>query len=344
MRATMLHRPFSRALLALIGIVSIFSFSTDAADKVLLGTNPGAFADYLKSYPTDNVPMRAWGLNGAPWNQDTNTVKATSNALKSDGGTVTMAPYYDNGNYTLTFNSPQAVTVSPAGMFGAPLSSSRSGTITTMVVPVYHNNGIDTEGLGWFNVTGPSASNPVTQFHFTRPGGTSGELTPKFQSFLFRYPVARWMNGLPINNNIAVQTASDVPDQGNCFVTSYTDVCHWANESPVMQKVWINIPIGADDSYIVAVAQIFNDNLAPNKHVIVELANEVWNATFQQFFYTLNKAKSDSRVASTDDFGKIGEEYGLMAAHMIQVFRSQFTDQEQGRRFSGKPGDKHVFC
>ena len=32
-----------------------------APDKVMIGANPGAFADYLQSYPTDDVPMRNMG-------------------------------------------------------------------------------------------------------------------------------------------------------------------------------------------------------------------------------------------------------------------------------------------
>jgi hypothetical protein len=198
--------------------------------------------------------------------------------------------------------------------------------------------------MGWFSVTGASAVNPVTKCHITRPGGTSGELTPQFKSFLFRYPVARWMNGLPINNNVADLTAADIPDAGNSFITAYDDVLHWANQSPMLRKVWINIPIGADSSYIVTVAKKCSDSLSAGKQVIVELSNEVWNAGFQQFFYAMDKGRADSRVSSTDDFGKVGEEYGIMAGRMMQIFRSQFTDKSRVEGFLGSQGTNTYFA
>ena len=56
-----------------------------------------------------------------------------------------------------------------------------------------------------FSASGVSASNPVSNYHMTMPGTTSGDLTSTFKSYLYKYPAVRWMSALPINNNTSAQ-------------------------------------------------------------------------------------------------------------------------------------------
>ena len=131
-------------------------------------------------------------------------------------------------------------------MFSSPQNLIRTGNVTTAIITLHHDNGNILAGLGTFRFTGPTPSNPVTHFHVTRPGGTSGELTPQFRTYINRFPVLRWMNGLPINRFVDTMTVTDIPNRANSFLTSYDDIIYWTNQSPMARKVSIDIPLFAD--------------------------------------------------------------------------------------------------
>ena len=61
---------------------------------------------------------------------------------------------------------------------------------------------------------------------------------------------------------------------------SYDDILKWSNQQANLKKVWINIPVNADDSFVKSVADKFAANLAAGKQVVVEYGNENWNFAF----------------------------------------------------------------
>ncbi|CAF0926578.1 unnamed protein product [Rotaria sordida] len=63
--------------------------------------------------------------------------------------------------------------------------------------------------------------------------------------------------------------------------------------------IWINIPYGATDDYVLNVAQLMLNQLNPTINIYVEFSNELWNFIFAQATANL-KAANDS-VLNQDD-------------------------------------------
>ena len=51
------------------------------------------------------------------------------------------------------------------------------------------------------------------------------------------------------------------------------------------KDLWVCVPHMADTNYIVQMATLFKDNLNSNLTIYLEYSNEVWNPTFEQFFW-----------------------------------------------------------
>ncbi|TAF77671.1 MAG: hypothetical protein EAZ53_02115 [Bacteroidetes bacterium] len=51
------------------------------------------------------------------------------------------------------------------------------------------------------------------------------------------------------------------------------DICNYLNID-----IWINVPVLADDNYILQLSSLIKQRLKPNLNVYVEIGNEIWNA------------------------------------------------------------------
>jgi hypothetical protein len=254
-------------------------------------------------------------------------------------GFFTKALNYPSGTYTIRFNAPNpsAIQVTVGGFFGGLTNAQVSGNSYTAQVTLNHDRGDPLAGSGEIDLNGASAANPVTNFTLTRPGGVMGGLTPQFQQYLNNYQAVRWMNNNDINNNVRVLSASDMMPSGQNFGAggagwgnfgnSYDDIITWANGQQNLKKVWINIPSAADDSFVKAVADKFATKLHSDKAVVVEYSNEPWNFFFTHSGLVINaRAQKDSRVTNSGDvYSATGQEYGLTAAHIMQIFKQEFT-------------------
>ena len=92
----------------------------------------------------------------------------------------------------------------------------------------------------------------------------------------------------------------------------------WANETPVtyrtqtkstgvsvqylvelanvlQENLWVNMPVGADSSFVTNFSQYVEQNLDSNLKVYVEYGNEVWNYTYgNEWSYVDNYAKANN--------------------------------------------------
>lgn len=309
--------------------------------QVLFGTNSGTFADYLQATGMEAVPLRSFGTAASPFGPDT-SVRGNNGSLVKDFGTVTYAMNYPSGTYLLQYTSPSPVTMNWSGFF-TPGAVTRTGTLTTQIVAMTHDNGNLKAGMGWFTSGGVSASNPVSNLTLSLQGKVASNLAAPFSNMMNGYNGVRWMNNLEINNNVAVRTAADlVPSGFNAGQNSYADIVTWTNQRASQRAVMINIPIHADSSFIAGIAKTMS-GLVAGKQLIVEYGNEDWNYGFTQGGTLSNDGTADSRVTAADGFGKGAQETGLRAAAMMQTFRANYTGPATLSGFLGSQGANQYF-
>ena len=313
------------------------------ASTIYIGTNPSGNADWGLQDFTADVPMRAPGELGSPWDSDsTISIDGAGDVTAPNGfGTYLEAYNYPNGVYTLTFTAtdPTAGQLQASGIISI-LSQTISGNTVTAQVQLTHNavtpaypNPLQ-NGSGWFGWT--SGYGTVGDIQLTQPGLTPGGLTPWGLSYLSSYQAIRFMNLDNVNDNIGTNDTAQVPTStNNGLQPSYAEQAQWANAAYTagggkLNNIEIEVPVTATDAYIQAVAQQISSVLNPKIAVKFELGNELWNtATFSQAGYVLNLAEHNSSLQGSDAFGQQGQEAGILEYHAAQVF-----EQAMGSNFN----------
>lgn len=95
------------------------------------------------------------------------------------------------------------------------------------------------------------------------------------------------------------------------------------------KDIWINIPIQADDAYIAALAKLLHETLSPELTVYVEYSNEVWNWSFPQAGYNMERGKSEEKIVNYVKEKKLeGSEWALQyanrTAQIADIFRAEY--------------------
>jgi hypothetical protein len=339
--------PISNRLFAAVAALVLCTIPVRAQ---VFGTNTGTFVDWLPSYAVDSIPFRYPGAYGSGFNAAApGAVSGFNPVITGNVGMWSSGENYPDGTgYVVQFNAPNpgAINVTAGGMFGNLTNVTRSGNTYSGNLTLKHDNGDPLAGGGEIDLAGASASNPITNFHVVRPGGSVSGMTPTFGGYLNNYTAVRWMNNNNINNNSAPMTAADMLPSGQNLGTngnSYDDIIRWSNQQANLQKVWVNIPVNADDSFVKTVADKFASGLAPGKQVVVEYGNENWNFAFSHPAWILGQAKADPRLTAGDDFTRTAQEAGLLSAHVMQVFENEFADKSRVAGFLGSQGANQYF-
>jgi hypothetical protein len=332
----------------------LFLVSVPAHAQVF-GTNSGTFVDWLQSYGPDSVPLRYPGVYQQGYNPaPASVVSGFAPVITGNAGLYSNAMNYPNASgYTLQFTAPNpaAITTSLSGMFQNLTNVHINGNQYTANFTLQHDGGNLLASGAEIDFAGASNSNPITNVAVIQPGGTLGGLTKSYQGYLGNYQAVRWMNNNNINNNNAPMTAANLLPSGQNIGTngnSYTDIINWSNQQTNLQKVWVNIPVNADTSFIKAVADQFATGLAPGKQVIFEYGNENWNFAFTHPGLTiLPKGQSDPRVNAGDNFTVTAQESGLQAAAMMQTIKAEYAakgvDPSRAQGFLGSQGANQYF-
>jgi hypothetical protein len=82
---------------------------------------------------------------------------------------------------------------------------------------------------------------------------------------------------------------------------------------------WLNVPVGADDNYITQMATLVHSMLGPTQKAYIELSNEVWNGSYQQYNYALSQGKALWPTAGQDWNANW---YGMRTAQMCDLWKS----------------------
>ena len=84
------------------------------------------------------------------------------------------------------------------------------------------------------------------------------------------------------------------------------------------KDVWVNVPISADEEYVIALAAMLQNDLDPSLNIYVESSNEVWNTApgFEQSQY--NQADANDRGLGEH------ENHARRSVELAQLFESVF--------------------
>jgi hypothetical protein len=201
--------------------------------------------------------------------QYAHTVMFTSSSGKHPAGTYTLLSEgtgtiqleWDGGNHTFASPGVNAFAVTPT------------------------NQGIH------LTITQSSAADPVRNIRVVLPGclGTyeSDPFHPAFLNYLDStqvFSAIRFKDFMSADNSPlrtwSERTTPTSYTQASPYGIAYEYMVELANR--LDKDMWVSIPHQADDAYVLALATLLRDGVAPGHRVYVEYSNETWNYVFQQ--------------------------------------------------------------
>ncbi len=122
--------------------------------------------------------------------------------------------------------------------------------------------------------------------------------TQTFLAHIARFKTLRFMDWLRTNNNPVTSWAT----RAEPTTTHYASVAGvpWehiiALANQAQKDIWINLPIGVDDDYVLQLARLLRRTLNVDSRIYIEYSNEIWNGGFEQF--NSNRALAMAEVQS----------------------------------------------
>jgi hypothetical protein len=149
---------------------------------------------------------------------------------------------------------------------------------------------------------------------------------PAFLEFIQNFRALRFMDWF-VTNGSTLASWNDRPLPNDAFFGTRKGVpieiaVQLANA--VSADAWMNVPVMADDNFMLQMATLVRSQLGNTQKVYVELSNEVWNPSFDQFRYAASQGHS---LWPTRPSGNAGYEYnrnwyGMRTAQMCDIWRS----------------------
>jgi hypothetical protein len=142
----------------------------------------------------------------------------------------------------------------------------------------------------------------VRDVSLIRPGYADTQtFTNEFLQAVAPFGVLRFMDFLATNSNPtrtwAERTTPASATQASSKGGAYEHAIQMGND--LGKDIWINIPAGADDTYVRSLATLLNQSLAPGRVAYVEYSNELWNFTFPQTGDNVNAAVAEAIAGDT---------------------------------------------
>lgn len=301
-----------------------------------LGANLPAIADWSRTpvYADLVKQARRFGPPGHPWGGPTDTT-----ALGSDGwpvgdfGVFLKSGAGDAGTYQVSFNGQAAV---------APVASSNTTLAHQVYDPARNLTTLDVvraDGADQLVLAFTQTGSGIKNLKVVRPGYDA--LNPPlfatpFLDHIARFKTLRFMDWLKTNNSL-VSSWSSRSTPGSHYASDagvpWEHVIALANQAG--KDIWINIPVRADDDYVLQLARLLKSSLHPAARIYVEYSNEVWNASFWQFGTNRDLATAEvhANAASTltydgsTDANKLGfRRVARRGMEISNIFRSVYGD------------------
>src|SRR6056297_3462523 len=228
---------------------------------------------------------------------------------------------YTGGTYRLSFDGEGDITV-----FGAEMVSRADGEILFDYRPT--GNGMVAISI---NSTDPQNTGnylrniEVVKQEHIQAHEAGALFNPLWLDIIGESHALRFMDWHETNDS-TLSRWSDRPEEGDYTYHGGVPIeviIDLANTTGT--DAWLNIPWGADDTYIREMATYVRDNLNPDLRAHIELSNEVWNWMFEQ--------AQDAAQAAQERFGQdLGDgwvqEYGARSAEMARILDQVYAGSE----------------
>lgn len=237
---------------------------------------------------------RKYGSPNAPW--DESAQLGVDGWPIGDFGVLLMigaTKYAGNaGTYHMTFDGRARVkaVASSAKVTGMAYDASRNRSRAEVVLAENED-----QLMLSFTGTGPYVRN----LKLARPGYDAENpplFTDAFLKHIARFKTLRFMDWLRTNNNPVTTWDSRASPERVHYASKagvpWEHIISLANQNG--HDIWINIPIGADDDYVLRLARLLKQTLNGGAKVYFEYSNEIWNGGFGQ--YNVNRAMAVAKV------------------------------------------------
>jgi hypothetical protein len=149
---------------------------------------------------------------------------------------------------------------------------------------------------------------------------------PEFLKLIQNFRALRFMDWL-LTNGSTLSSWTDRPIPTNAFFGTSKGVpieiaVQLANA--VSADAWMNVPAMADDNFIRQMATLVHSQLGSTQKIYVEFSNEVWNPSFSQSRYAVDKGKAlwPTRSSNHGDYEYNREWFGMRTAQMCDIWKS----------------------
>lgn len=267
-----------------------------SASATHLGANLPAISDWSSTpvYVDLMKQARKFGSADAPWDE-----KA---ALAGDGwpigdfGVVLMvgaSKYTGNaGTYKVSFTGRAKVSAiaSSAAVQALSYDAKQNRSHVDVVL-----SPTEDQLMLSFTDTGPGIKN----VQVIRPGYDAAKpplFTKSFLNHIARFKTLRFMDWLRTNNNPvrswATRASPETTHYASAAGVPWEHIIALANQTG--KDIWINVPVAADDDYVLQLARLLKTSLNAESRIYLEYSNEIWNGGFDQ--YDTNRAAAIQEV------------------------------------------------
>jgi hypothetical protein len=264
-------------------IISILISIPNVHTAIPVGANVGGISDYDGKLPYVNLikQSRTWGSPDKPWDGNA-TFDPVTGWPTCDFGTVLADASFDLGgvySFYAKGNAEISVDLDSAAYISNKTYDASTNTLTALINV---EQGAPQILISFRNTSGPGLQDIV----ILQPGynlTAKSDFTNLLLVHLSRFSILRFMDWTGTNGNPEVNWNDTTPvDWPQYRRNPWSTIPALANAIGKPIDIWINIPIGATDDYILHVARIMFSDLNPTNNIYVEYSNEVWNYAFPQ--------------------------------------------------------------
>jgi hypothetical protein len=333
-------------LIALIWAGGVRAATTSNAESAM-GINLGAVNYYATEQPFINSFLTSekwithssetWDTNeekyidvdASGWPESLNSVKEPEMQRFNSLGVVFLVgmPNMPNGNYpagqyivlyngegTLSYGSDAALVRRSPGRDIINVTPSSRGIDLRIIATDPHHTGNYLRDIRVVTATNEAAAEAGQIFN------------PAFLKLIQNFRALRFMDWFQTNGN-TLSSWNDRPIPAYPFFGNSKGVpieiaLRLANA--VSADAWMNVPVMADDNYISQMAMLVHNQLGASQKIYVELSNEVWNSSFEQFQYAVRQGQAlwRTRAPGMGGYEYNRNWYGMRTAQMCEIWRS----------------------
>ena len=265
-------------------LLSILISTSKIDTSIPIGVNIGSLRDWNRSLQYVNLikQSRIWGSPSTPWDGNC-TMDSISGWPVEDFGVILATNDLDMGGKYLFYakGNAQISTIDGLSIYITNLTYNASTNILSAIINVPQGQtGII---LSFRNTTGPGLEDIVLlqpSYNLT----SLFDITDVMLAHLSRFDLIRFMAWTDTNLNFEVNwnetTSINWPQYTPPKRNPWQTIPSIVNQLNKSIDIWINIPINANDDYILNVARMMFDQVNSTTNIYVEYANELWNFGF----------------------------------------------------------------